>query len=221
MLPRVEEMGVPDRELACAPADSPEGRRYLGAMAAAANFAWANRQTIVHHVRTEWRLAFPGDELRTLYDVSHNIAKAEEHEVGGARRSVLVHRKGATRAFGPGRPEVPAAYREVGQPVALPGTMGTASYLLRGTDEAMARTFGSACHGAGRRMSRGQARREVKGEELARSLRAKGIEVRCFSPRGLAEEAPLAYKDVVRVVEQAGIARKVARLRPIAVVKGE
>jgi tRNA-splicing ligase RtcB len=216
---------LPDRELACAPADSPEGKGYLAAMAAAANFAWANRQTIAHHVRIEWEAVFgKGRGLKTLYDVCHNIAKRERHEVQGQELDLLVHRKGATRAFGPGRPEVPESYRPVGQPVLIPGTMGTASYVLRGTEEAMKRTFGTVCHGAGRRMSRHAAKRAVSGKELRKYLERQGIVVRCFSDSGLAEEAPEAYKDVeqvVDVVERAGLSRKVARLLPVAVIKGE
>lgn len=227
MLAKLARYGfdLPDRELACAPADSPEGSRYLAAMAAAANFAWANRQIIAHHVGIEWDLLFGKERpLRTLYDVCHNVAKREWHEVEGERMEVLVHRKGATRAFGPGRPEVPERYRDVGQPVLIPGTMGTASYVLRGTEEAMKRTFGTVCHGAGRRMSRHAAKRQVQGEELRGRLERAGIVVRCFSNVGLAEEAPEAYKDVedvVDVVEAAGLAVKIAKLRPVAVIKGE
>lgn len=216
---------LPDRELACAPADSAEGAAYLGAMACAANFAWANRQIITHHVRIEWERLFGATRrLLTMYDVCHNIAKVETHDVEGKRMKLLVHRKGATRAFGPGLPEVPESYRAAGQPVIIPGTMGTASYVLKGTDEAMKRTFGTVCHGAGRRLSRHAAKREVSGTELRKDLESHGIVVRCFSSSGLAEEAPLAYKDVdevVRVVEEAGLSRKVARLKPVAVIKGE
>jgi len=213
---------LPDRQLACAPASSPEGRQYLAAMAAAANYAWANRQAIADSVRTAIA-AVLGREMaeRTMqvYDVAHNVAKVEIHN--GTR--VCVHRKGATRAFPAGSEEIPAAFRGVGQPVFIPGSMGTASYVLAGEQGAMDRSFGTACHGAGRRLSRTAARKRVQGAELRRELESRGIVVRCLSTRGLAEEAPLAYKDVdrvVRVVERAGLARRVARLVPIGVVKG-
>ena len=227
MLSKLAEYGIelPDRELACAPADSQEGERYLAAMAAAANFAWANRQVITHHVRIEWEKLFGADHpLKTMYDVCHNIAKKESHTVDGKKKELLVHRKGATRAFGPGREEVPEQYRKVGQPVMIPGTMGTASYVLKGTKEAMEQTFGSACHGAGRRMSRHAAKRQVAGDVVRKDLEEQGIVVKCYSNRGLAEEAPMAYKDVdevVKVTEEAGLALRVARLRPAAVIKGE
>ncbi len=213
---------LPDRQLACAPASSPEGRQYLGAMAAAANFAWANRQAIADGVRRAVASVLGNDAsegTRQVYDVAHNVAKVEVH--GGA--TVCVHRKGATRAFPAGSEEIPAAYREVGQPVFIPGSMGTASFVLAGEPGAMERSFGTTCHGAGRRLSRTAARKRVEGHELRRELEARGIVVRCPSPKGLAEEAPFAYKDVdrvVRVVEQAGLARRVVRLVPIGVVKG-
>ncbi|HSI98396.1 MAG TPA: RtcB family protein [Gaiellaceae bacterium] len=213
---------LPDRQLACAPASSPEGRRYLAAMAAAANFAWANRQTIADGVRSAVRAVLGDDaaeHTQQVYDVAHNVAKVEEH--GGAR--VCVHRKGATRAFPTGSDEIPVAYREVGQPVFIPGSMGTASFVLAGEPGAMERSFGTTCHGAGRRLSRTAARKRIGGGELRRELEARGIVVRCPSPKGLAEEAPFAYKDVdrvVRVVERARLARRVARLVPIGVVKG-
>jgi tRNA-splicing ligase RtcB (3'-phosphate/5'-hydroxy nucleic acid ligase) len=211
---------LPDRELACAPIDAPEGRRYLGAMAAAANFAFANRQVITARVRDVFRRFFgAAGELRLVYDVAHNMAKLEDHE--GQR--LCVHRKGATRAFGPSHPETPEEYRAVGQPVFIPGSMGTASYVLVGTDEAMALSYGSACHGAGRCMSRHAAKRTKPGHEVRRELEAQGIAVACPSNTGLAEEAPFAYKDVERVVDvvhRVGLARKVARLRPMGVVKG-
>ena len=211
---------LPDRQLACAPLGSPEGQAYFGAMCAAANFAWANRQTITSSVRRVFARAYgtPGS-LRLVYDVAHNIAKVEEH--GGAR--LCVHRKGATRAFGPSHPETPAPYRAVGQPVFIPGSMGTASYVLAGNDAAMTLSFGSTCHGAGRAMSRGEAKRTRAGHEVRRELERQGIIVRCPSSSELAEEAPTAYKDVERVVEvvhQVGLARKVVRLRPLGVVKG-
>jgi tRNA-splicing ligase RtcB len=213
---------LPDRQLACAPASSSEGRRYLAAMAAAANFAWANRQAIAEQVRLAVRRVL-GERMAEgaaqVYDVAHNVAKVEVH--GGTR--VCVHRKGATRAFPAGSPDVPASYREVGQPVFIPGSMGTASFVLAGEPGSLERSFGTTCHGAGRRLSRTAARKRVRGGELRRELEARGIVVRCPSPKGLAEEAPLAYKDVdrvVRVVERAGLARRVARLVPIGVVKG-
>ncbi|MGQ9627924.1 MAG: intein-containing RctB family protein [Anaerolineae bacterium] len=218
---------IPDRELVCAPLDSPEGRDYFAAMAGAANFAWANRQCIAHLVRRSFEEVLAGKvkswELHTVYDVAHNIAKIEEYEVDGKRLKVCVHRKGATRAFGPGAKELPEVYREVGQPVLVPGDMGTASYVLVGTEEAMRTTFGSTCHGAGRVLSRQAAKKKIRGTELKEELEAKGIHVRAGSMSGLAEEAPEAYKDierVVNVVHKAGLARKVARLEPAAVMKG-
>jgi len=210
---------LPDRQLACAPFESDAGRAYFGAMCAAANFAWCNRQVISHRVREAFGRIVGGPPLRLVYDVAHNVAKVEEYD--GER--VCVHRKGATRAFGPSHPETPAAYRGVGQPVFIPGSMGTGSYVLVGRDEALDRSFGSACHGAGRRMSRGQARRTKPGGDVRRELTDRGIVVRCPSLKELAEEAPYAYKDVERVVDvvhRAGLARKVARLEPLGVVKG-
>ena len=189
-------------------------------MAAAANFAWANRQAITHLVREVFERALgPTGRLRLIYDVAHNMAKVERY--GDA--TLLVHRKGATRAFGPSHPETPAPYRAVGQPVFIPGSMGTASYVLAGTDEALSRSYGSTCHGAGRAMGRGAAKRRQPGHQTRRELEDRGIIVRCPSNVELAEEAPYAYKDVERVVEvvaRAGLARKVARLRPLGVVKG-
>jgi tRNA-splicing ligase RtcB (3'-phosphate/5'-hydroxy nucleic acid ligase) len=213
---------LPDRQLSCAPVDSDDGRAYLGAMAAAANFAWANRHAIAHAVRAAVAEVLGRDVAggtRQVYDVAHNVAKLEQH--GG--RTVCVHRKGATRAFPAGSPDLPEAHREVGQPVFIPGSMGTASFVLAGEPGSMERSFGTVCHGAGRQLSRTAARKRVQGAELRRELEARGITVRCGSNRGLAEEAPFAYKDVdnvVRVVERAGLARRVARLRPIGVVKG-
>jgi tRNA-splicing ligase RtcB len=213
---------LPDRQLACAPISSPEGEGYLAAMAAAANFAWANRAVLAHRVREAIRRVL-GAEIagatRQVYDVAHNIAKLERH--GGQR--VCVHRKGATRAFPPGSEEIPAAYREVGQPVFIPGSMGTSSFVLAGRPGAMERSFGTTCHGAGRRMSRTGARREITGAQLRRRLEEQGIIVRCPSDRGLAEEAPFAYKDVERVVavvEAAGLAGRVAQVLPLGVLKG-
>lgn len=211
---------LPDRQLACAPLASPDGRAYFAAMCAAANFAWANRQAITHSARRVFRRAFgEAGELRLVYDVAHNIAKLERH--GDA--SLCVHRKGATRAFGPSHPETPERYRGVGQPVFIPGSMGTASYVLAGTDAALGLSFGSSCHGAGRAMSRGAAKRARTGAEVRHELESQGIIVRCPSSGELAEEAPTAYKDVERVVDvvhRAGLARRVARLRPVGVVKG-
>jgi tRNA-splicing ligase RtcB (3'-phosphate/5'-hydroxy nucleic acid ligase) len=213
---------LPDRQLSCAPISSAEGEDYLAAMAAAANFAWANRQVIAHRIR-EAVARVIGDEVaggtRQVYDVAHNVAKVEVH---GGRR-VCVHRKGATRAFPPGSEDIPTAYRDVGQPVFVPGSMGTASYVLAGREGSMTKTFGTACHGAGRSLSRTAARKRIGGSELRRELEARGIAVRAASNRGLAEEAPFAYKDVDRVVDvvaRAGIAVPVARLVPLGVVKG-
>jgi tRNA-splicing ligase RtcB (3'-phosphate/5'-hydroxy nucleic acid ligase) len=213
---------LPDRQLSCAPVSSDDGRAYLAAMAAAANFAWANRQLIAHRVRRAIARVL-GEEAaagtRQVYDVAHNVAKLEHH--GG--RELCVHRKGATRAFPPGSSDVPERYRDTGQPVFIPGSMGTASYVLAGRPGAMEHSFGTVCHGAGRRLSRTAARKQVGGAELRRRLEAEGITVRSTSNRGLAEEAPFAYKEVervVEVVERAGLAVRVARLRPIGVVKG-
>ena len=213
---------LPDRQLSCAPASSPEGQAYLAAMAAAANFAWANRQEIANRVRGAVARVLGREAAAAtvqVYDVAHNVAKAERH--GG--RDVLVHRKGATRAFPAGSAEIPAAYREVGQPVFIPGSMGTSSFVLAGDPGSMERSFGTTCHGAGRRLSRTAAKREIGGAELRRELEGRGIVVRSPSNKGLAEEAPFAYKDVERVVEiveRAGLARRVARVRPLGVVKG-
>jgi tRNA-splicing ligase RtcB len=222
-----EYTSLPDRQLACAPVRSPEGRRYLAAMQAAANFAWANRQVMTGLAVRALLQAFGVSErelgARLLYDVCHNVAKEEEHLVDGRPRRVLVHRKGATRAFGPGDPRVPAPYRAVGQPVIVPGDMGRPSYVLCGTARAMADTFGSSCHGAGRLLSRGEALRRARGRNVARELLARGIEVISRGKKTLAEEMSEAYKDageVVRVMERAGITRLVARLEPMAVVKG-
>jgi len=223
------EAGTPlvDRQLSCAPIASDAGTRYLGAMAAAANFAWANRQTITDGVRRAFAAVFerPAEalDLAVVYDIAHNIAKVEEHAVDGGRRRVLVHRKGATRAFPAGREEVPAAYRAHGQPVLIPGDMGTASYVLAGLPTSMERSFGSSCHGAGRRLSRHAAVREFRYEAVTEALHRRGILVRSASKEGVTEEAPGAYKDVeevVRVAEGAGLTRRVARMVPLAVVKG-
>jgi tRNA-splicing ligase RtcB len=218
---------LPDRELVCAPLNSPEGRDYLAAMQAAANYAFANRQVLAAHIRRSFERTLAGKvkhhHLFQIYDIAHNMAKVETHSVGGRRVELCVHRKGATRAFGPGSEVLPPIYRDIGQPVLVPGSMGTSSWVLVGTETSMARTFGSTCHGAGRTMSRHQAKRSVQGPTLRRELEAVGIRVRAGSMAGLAEEAPTAYKDVDRVVDvvhQAGIARRVARLTPLAVIKG-
>jgi tRNA-splicing ligase RtcB len=217
---------LPDRQLACAPVTSKEGQEYLRAMACAANFAWCNRQMIVHWVRESFEkiLRRRADDLDMgiVYDVCHNIAKLEEHEVDGKKRKVYVHRKGATRSFGPGKREVPLRYRDVGQPVLIPGDMGTESYLLKGTKEAE-ETFGSTCHGAGRVMSRNDAVRRYRGEQIIAELKNKGIYAHPASWKVMAEEAPDAYKDVsqvVNVTHGAGLSLKVARLLPLGVVKG-
>jgi tRNA-splicing ligase RtcB (3'-phosphate/5'-hydroxy nucleic acid ligase) len=216
-----------DRQLSCAPIGSESGQRYLHAMAAGANFAWANRQLITEGARRAFRHVFPeagaAAELAVIYDIAHNIAKEEEHRVDGSRRRVLVHRKGATRAFPAGREELPAKYRPFGQPVLIPGDMGTASYVLAGLPGSMERSFGSSCHGAGRRLSRHAAAREFRFEEVTRKLSAQGIVVRSATREGVTQEAPGAYKDVeevVRVAEGAGLTRRVARLVPLGVVKG-
>ena len=216
-------LSLPDRELACAPIDSELGQSYLGAMRAGINCALANREVLTHLTRLAFAQRFPRADLRLLYDVSHNTCKVEEHEVEGRRRQLFVHRKGATRAYGPGHPELPTALRDAGQPVLVGGTMGTSSYVLVGTTEGEGRSFSSACHGAGRAMSRHQATRQWQGRDVLERLARDGVVVRSPSLRGIAEEAPGAYKDVSAVVdasESAGLARKVARLRPLVCVKG-
>lgn len=216
-----------DRELVCAPLDSREGQAYLAAMRSAANFAFCNRQILAHYCRKAFKEVFNGkvnnSELTQVYDLAHNMGKIETHLVNGQKEKVCVHRKGATRAFGPGSPMIPDVYAKVGQPVLVPGSMGSASWVLAGTAGNMLRTFGSCCHGAGRIMSRGEAKRRVRGERLREDLESSGITVRAGSFGGLAEEAPSAYKDVdsvVEVVSRAGIATKVARLKPVIVIKG-
>lgn len=218
-------ISVPDRELVCVPLSSSEGKAYFAAMSAAANFAWANRQLITYHIRRIFKKIFNSraDSLPILYDVAHNIAKIEEHKINGVKQKLILHRKGATRAFGPGQPDLPASYRPFGQPVIIPGSMGTASYVLVGTERAMQETFGSTCHGAGRALSRHAALQAARGAEIKKELESKGIYVKTGSLSGLAEEAPLAYKDihdVVDVVHQTGIATKVVKLKPLAVIKG-
>ncbi|MCI0338797.1 MAG: RtcB family protein [Acidobacteria bacterium] len=214
---------LPDRELACAPINSPVGQEYLGAMRGAINCALANRQIITHLTRKAFAEILPQAELKLLYDVSHNTCKVEEHEVDGQKRKLYVHRKGATRAFGPSHPDLPDDFKKTGQPVLIGGTMGTASYILVGTKESKELAFSSSCHGAGRAMSRHQALKQWKGRELVDYLASKGIVIRSPSMRGVAEEAPGAYKDVGEVVDaadEAGLSRKVARLEPRVCIKG-
>jgi tRNA-splicing ligase RtcB len=220
-------ISLPDRQLVCAPMNSPEGQAYLGAMRAAANFAFVNRQLLAHATRRAFEETFSGKmkgwQLVQVYDICHNIGKLETHVVEGAPLKVCVHRKGATRAFGPGASGLPPEYQETGQPVLVPGSMGTASWVLAGTKTSMLISWGSSCHGAGRMMSRAKAKHEIHGQDLRNSMEQQGIQVRAGSMSGFAEEAPSAYKDVDEVVDTviaAGIARKVARLRPLAVVKG-
>ena len=225
----VQRYGIklPDRELVCAPLDSSEGRDYLAAMQAAANYAFANRQLLAHNARRAFEEVLAGQvkhwHLHQVYDIAHNMGKIETHIIDGIPVKVCVHRKGATRAFGPGSPDLPADYQQIGQPVLVPGSMGTGGWVLTATAESMAKAFGSSCHGAGRVMSRSKAKHEVRGDKLREELEAKGIHIRAGSLPGLAEEAPSAYKDVdevVQIVVNVGIAQKVARLRPIAVIKG-
>jgi tRNA-splicing ligase RtcB len=218
---------LPDKQLVCAPINSPDGKDYLAAMRCGANFAFLNRQLLADKVRKAFEHALAGKvqnwHLKQVYDVAHNIGKFENHIIDGEEKNVCVHRKGATRAFGPGSKDLPADYVDIGQPVLVPGSMGTASWVLIGTERSMVRSFGSSCHGAGRVMSRSQAKREVWGEDLLQHLQSEGIEIRAGSMSGLAEEAPKAYKDVDLVVESvvgAGIAKKAVRLRPLVVIKG-
>lgn len=221
------QIQLPDRELVCAPMNSPEGRAYLSAMHCAANFAFANRQVLAHHARLAFEDQLAGVvsnwHLHQVYDIAHNMGKLETHVVDGETMRVCVHRKGATRAFGPGAPELPPEYQDIGQPVLVPGSMGTASWVLVGTETSMEQSFGSTCHGAGRVMSRRQAKKTIRGDKLQAQLAKEGIHIRAGSLAGLAEEAPTAYKDVdavVNTVTQANIAKKVARLVPVIVVKG-
>jgi tRNA-splicing ligase RtcB len=218
---------LPDRELVCAPLSSPEGQDYLAAMKAAANYAFTNRQVLTHHIRRSFEQVLAGKvnnfNVHQIYDIAHNMAKVETHTIEGRRLKLCVHRKGATRAFGPGEDVLPRVYRNIGQPVLVPGSMGTFSWVLLGTEGSMAKTFGSTCHGAGRTMSRKRAKKTVHGAGLRQDLEADGIHIRAGSMSGLAEEAPIAYKNVNRVVDVvhgAGIARKLAKLSPIAVIKG-
>ena len=226
-VPQKYGISIPDRQLVCAPINSPEGQRYLAAMACAANFAWANRQCITHWTRQVFKRFFGMSDselgMELVYDVAHNIAKIEEHEVDGKKITVCVHRKGATRAFPAGHPEIPEKYRSIGQPVIIPGDMGTHSYVLVGTEQAMKETFGTTCHGAGRMLSRHQAIRTARGRDIQKELERQGIYVRAEGRETLAEEMPEAYKDVdevVRVTHEAGISRRVARMRPLGVIKG-
>ena len=220
-------MSLPDRQLVCAPVESPEGQHYLGAMRAAANYAFCNRQLLMWQVREVFArvLGKPWHSLgmELLYDVAHNIAKIERHQVGGTRKDVCVHRKGATRAFPAGHHDIPDRYRAVGQPVIIPGDMGRASWVLRGGPRSMERSFGTTCHGAGRCLSRTAATKAARGRNIQDELLRGGVVARCRSLDGLAEEQPLAYKDVdivVDVVHRAGLSLKVARLRPLGVIKG-
>jgi tRNA-splicing ligase RtcB len=219
------QIRLPDRQLACAPIDSPEGRAYYGGMACAANYAWANRQVIMHEARKVFVQVFgiDYDEMKLIYDVAHNVAKFEHHDLDGTLMEVCVHRKGATRAFGPRAPGIPREYAAVGQPVLIPGSMGTSSYLLHGTATAMQKTWGSTCHGAGRVLSRSKAKKAIRGRELREHLAQEGILVRAHRDSVLAEEAPEVYKpshEVVRVVHEAGLSGIVARLEPLGVIKG-
>ena len=218
------DINLPDRQLACVPVHSREGQAYLAGMRASANFAWANRQGITHFTRQAFKRIFgEKEELRVVYDVCHNIAKLERHRVGEQERKVMVHRKGATRAFPPGRPEVPNAYQSCGQPVLIPGSMGTASYVLVGAEGAMQESFGTTCHGAGRVMSRTAAKKSAYAQNARQRLEDQGIIVRSETRDGITEEIPEAYKDVdavVNVVHNAGLSKRVARLKPIGVVKG-
>jgi tRNA-splicing ligase RtcB (3'-phosphate/5'-hydroxy nucleic acid ligase) len=224
-----EKYGIdlPDRQLACAPVDSPEGQKYIAAMRAAANFAWCNRQLLMHQAREVFASVFGRSwqqlQMNLIYDVCHNIAKFEEHTLGGKRRRLWVHRKGATRAFPPDHPEIPSMYRKIGQPVIIPGDMGRASWVLVGQPGSMEKTFGTTCHGAGRAMSRTASVKEAAGRRIDKELEARGVIARAQSRKGLAEEQPKAYKnvdEVVEVVDRAGLSKKVARMRPIGVIKG-
>jgi tRNA-splicing ligase RtcB len=224
-----EKYGItlPDRQLACAPVNSPEGQRYIAAMRAAANFAWCNRQLLMQQAREVFARVFGRSwqelQMNLIYDVCHNIAKFEEHVIDGKKKKVWVHRKGATRAFPPGHPEIPPMYRKIGQPVIIPGDMGRASWVLVGQPGSMEKTFGTTCHGAGRAMSRTAAVKEAAGRRIDKELEARGVIARAQSRKGLAEEQPKAYKnvdEVVEVVHNAGLSRKVARMRPIGVIKG-
>jgi len=229
MIPCLQKYGinVPDRQLVCAPVNSPEAKQYLGAMRCAANYAWNNRQCLMHLTRKTFERVFGMSwqkmGMHLIYDVAHNIAKLEKYEIDGKEKTLCVHRKGATRAFGPGHPALPERYKKIGQPVIIPGDMGRNSYLLVGTEKAMQETFGSTCHGAGRLKSRTAAARSINSDMLLKELESKGIIVKSSGRNTLVEEAPAAYKDVndvVDVVHNAGISRRVCRMRPIGVIKG-
>ncbi|MCS7166434.1 MAG: RtcB family protein [Gemmatales bacterium] len=226
-VPEKYRIYLPDRQLLCAPVNSPEGQHYIGAMRAAANFAWCNRQLLTWQAREVFETVFGRPwqdlEMAVVYDVAHNIAKFEEHEIGGKKKWVWVHRKGATRAFPPGHPEIPDKYRHIGQPVLIPGDMGRASWVLVGQQDSMRKSFGTTCHGAGRAMSRTAAVHDARGRSIEKELEQRGVIARARSWKGLAEEQPAAYKDVdlvVEVVHKAGLSKKVARMRPIGVIKG-
>jgi tRNA-splicing ligase RtcB (3'-phosphate/5'-hydroxy nucleic acid ligase) len=226
-VPRKYGITLPDRQLACAPAESPEGKKYIGAMRAAANFGFSNRQLLMHQAREVFADVFGRSwndlGMNLLYDVAHNIAKLEEHTVDGKLKKVWVHRKGATRAFPAGHPELPEAFIRTGQPVIIPGDMGRASWVLVGGERSMERSFGTTCHGAGRAMSRTAAVKDAAGRRIDKELESRGVIAMSSSRQGLAEEQPKAYKlvdDVVNVVHEAGLSRKVARMRPIGVIKG-
>jgi len=226
MIPLMEKykIKVPDKEFACLPFYSPEGQQYFKAMAGAANYAWANRQMIIYYIRLSWQKTFnKKDNLTLLYDVAHNIIKKETYKIDGQEKELIIHRKGATRAFPACHPEIPPHYRSVGQPVIIPGSMGTSSYVLVGTEKGE-EAFYSTSHGSGRVMSRNQAMRTISGQKVVRDLLSQGIITKYFSVKRIAEEAPAAYKDieeVIEIVDQAGLSKKVAKLRPLAVVKGE
>jgi len=224
---RKYQIELPDKQLCCAPVDSKEGKRYLSAMACAANYAFANRQMITHWVRETFEKVLRGSpktlQLNLIYDVCHNIAKVETHVIEGKKKTLCVHRKGATRAFPPNHPDVPERYRAIGQPVLIPGDMGTCSYVLAGTERAYQETFGSTCHGAGRVMSRHQAKKAARGRSILRELEDQGIYIKAAGMGTVVEEIPEAYKDVTHVVDivhQAGISHKVVRLKPMGVIKG-
>ena len=226
-VPRQYGIEIPDRQLACAPVGSVEGSHYVGAMCAAANYAWCNLQLLMWQAREVFEAVFGStwQDMRTnlVYDVAHNIAKLEEHVIDGRRKKVWVHRKGATRAYPPQHPEIPVRYRDIGQPVLIPGDMGRASWVLVGQPGNLVQTFGTTCHGAGRMMSRTRAVKQARGRRIDRELASRGVIARARSWRGLAEEQPDAYKNenlVVDVVHSAGLSKKVARMRPIGVIKG-
>ena len=226
MIPAMQryKINMPDREFACVPFKSVEGQKYFSAMAGAANYAWSNRHMIAHYIKGALKkILGEKEELELLYDVAHNIIKREKHLIDGQETEVIIHRKGSTRAFPPKHPEIPEKYKEVGQPILTPGSMGTASYILAGTEKSQEAWY-TVNHGAGRTMSRGAARRRFSGQQVIQELEAKGIIVKYQSPRGIVEEAPLAYKDinsVVEIIDKAGLAKKVAKLIPLAVIKGE